>query len=160
MIEEQRKRLLFIDPHKYWLDFVVETLARDYDVHVASNLVDLPEIASEDLYFDLIFIGLSLAEENISKLSDLARSAGWHFIVLYPGSPDGITSRIFFKAGMRDLLSKPYDSDSLKMMVENEISTVDQYTTKRTKGAEVKNDYSLNVLRLWKSIYTASSNSL
>lgn len=146
-------RLLFIDRHKDWLDFVRGTLSKSYDVVVATEFDILYRTLREGHQFDLIFIGLNLAQENIEALSDIAQSSMWRFIVLFPGFPDRTTTRIFFKAGMRDLLSKPYDAASLKQMVEEEIEYVREHNGVQKKSEDDK-DYASRVRRLWESVQT------
>jgi response regulator RpfG family c-di-GMP phosphodiesterase len=102
-------RLLFIDPHAEWLRFVKLTLADDYEVFVGQEFGVLAEAQEEEKHFDLVFIGLNLAQKNMETLSHLAQASEkrWRFIVLFPGFPDSKTARILFKAGMRDSLSTP-----------------------------------------------------
>jgi DNA-binding NtrC family response regulator len=159
MNERQKKRLLFIDSHDEWLKFVNKALSEDYDVHTTGIFASLSKMAAGGRSFDLIFIGLNIAEQNMSELSDLAQTSMWSFVVLFPGSPDGKVSRIFFKAGVRDLLSKPYDEETLRKMVEEEIIAVQKYQ-ERTKKTKTQDDYVSQVLNLWNTIDPINSNSL
>ena len=159
-MEKLRKiRLLFIDPHEEWLSFVESTLADSFDVETAQEFKALFEM-QEGGPFDLIFIGLNVAQENMDALSYLAESFEnrWHFIVLFPGFPDDQAARILFKAGARDLLSKPYDPDTLRNVVEEEL----KFVSRRCKASKVlydTNDYQSQVRRLWEYVQVGISSS-
>ena len=149
MKKSQWIRLLFIDPHEEWLSFVESTLADLYDVCVAKDFEVLYK--AQEGQFDLIFVGLNLAQENMDVLSHLAQSSRWHFIVLFPGFPDGKTARILFKAGMRDLLGKPYDPESLRDMVKHQIAYVRERNKPLTESRD-SDDYESQVHRLWEFV--------
>jgi DNA-binding NtrC family response regulator len=114
--------ILFIDPHKDWLKFVKKSLSnvKGYEITTALDLDVLLESESENEGFDLIFIGMNLLRDNPKTMNELT-SSSWCFIVLFPGFPDQETARVMFKLGARDIFSKPYDAESLKKMIEEEI---------------------------------------
>jgi DNA-binding NtrC family response regulator len=148
-MSENSKRLLFIDANKEWLDFVDATLSniKGYDATVVKEL-NLSDAEDTNYHYDLVFIGLNYAKDNIDSLKQLAQTSKWHFIVLFPGFPDGKTARIFFRAGMRDLLSKPYDPISLKDVIEKEIKFVEEYKKRSSKKGGVSDNYEINTHRL------------
>lgn len=154
-----KKSLVFIDPNEEWLEFVRSTLEKTekYRIATVADFSELSHIVRKEKHFDLIFIGLSVVHENIETLSNLAQTSSWQFIVLFPGFPDGKTARILFRAGMRDLLSKPYDPQSLKNMVEEELNAVEQYR-KRVKALK-DDEYISRVHRLLESVQSTKSDS-
>jgi len=146
------KKLLFIDPHKDWLKLVKSTLKPpEYDAMISPTLDFLLKIDANE-HFDLVFIGLQLAKQNIKTISGLALSYTWRFVVLFPGFPDQKTARIMFKSGIRDISSKPYDAESIKKMVEEEIA----YVKKKNHIRNREIDFNTRLNRLSEIIYTPS----
>ena len=129
MEELQKVRLLFIDSREEWLNFALATLADLYDVVVIRGFEALFETQEDDWRCGaLAFIGLNVARENIEALGHLACSYQWQFVVLCPGIPDGRIARALFKAGARDVQSKPYEPESIKRIVEEEIRHVTEWS--------------------------------
>lgn len=145
------ERLLFVDPRQDWLDFVKSALSCLYEVHTAQDFCVLSDSLKQEQVFDLIFIGLNSAQDNIEMLSDLAQKSRWRFIVLFPGFPDRNTFRIFFKAGVWDLLSKPYDIETLREVVKEQIKHMKKHVAAAidSKG---KGDYTTQVSQLLKCV--------
>jgi DNA-binding NtrC family response regulator len=138
---KKRRKILLIDQHPEWLDFAGEVLGKDYDVSMLSrhhNLRSLPKDVRKMDGFDLIFIGLELATNNLDVLKPLFKQ--WQFVVIFPVIQENETVRLLFKAGVYDCARKPYDRDGLLKLVADELAfaeTVNRQekiqTTKKTR---------------------------
>lgn len=122
-------RLFFIDSNKEWLDFVMTTLAEEerYYVKVAHDFSMLDELSKND--FDLVFISVNFVEDNLESLSNIAKTR--YLVVLFPGSPDGKTQRVYLRAGMGDLLSKPYNPQALKNTIEEQLVYAEKHSSRQ-----------------------------
>jgi DNA-binding NtrC family response regulator len=147
------------------LEFVEKTLEKEPPegfefvtiVRTAANFDTIISANAKEPYFDLVLIGLGCIQENIKIITGLSRTSKWHFVALFPGFPDGQTARLLFKMGMRDLLSKPYDVDSLWEMVKEQIEYADEYQRKKRKELSTE-DYRIRVNQLNESLKTTNKN--
>jgi DNA-binding NtrC family response regulator len=155
-------RLLFIDLHEEWLDFIESTLSESYEIEVAKSIDILCEMRRSKRYFDLIFIGLSYVQDNIEKVSQLARSVDnhWHFVVLFPGFPDARNARVLYRAGVLDLQGKPYGAESLREMVEEELDLARRRIEARGRLEKEEDDYKSRVHRLSEYAQTITAANL
>jgi DNA-binding NtrC family response regulator len=116
-------QILLIDRHRRWLKFAQETLGEaGYAVMIASDFDEATEYyLSQD--FDLILIGLDQAESNLATLSDLAKDHHHprRFVVMFPVRQTFDRVRIVFKAGVYDVVDKPYGGDILLEIVSKEL---------------------------------------
>ena len=122
MKKARRIRLLFIDPYEKWLTFVKSSLANTYEVSTGATFNKLIRAKKNSEDFDLVFIDAGIAQENIDKLTHIIQLSQWHFVVFFPGSLERERARVFFRAGVQDSLSKPYDPETLLKVIEEQIN--------------------------------------
>jgi DNA-binding NtrC family response regulator len=121
-----KHRILLIDQHAEWLEFAQEVLANEYDVvtlhknEMGSFRQDISGVNG----FDLIFLGLELAANNLDVLKPLFKH--WNFVVIFPIIQENDTVRLLFKAGVYDCAPKPYERDGLLRLVAEEIDFAKQ----------------------------------
>jgi DNA-binding NtrC family response regulator len=121
------KRILFIDRHPEWLQFAQETLQAQYDVLTAMSFEEAAQCCirgGQPQQFDLIFVGLDLATDNLKTIESLGKQ--WRFVVMFPVFQDDEKLRILFKAGVYDCADKPYEREGLMELVASELSMAEQ----------------------------------
>jgi DNA-binding NtrC family response regulator len=139
-------RLLFVDSQTKWLAFVMSTLANLFHVRTTARFDFLVQAQEEARDYDLVFLGLGLARENMEALRSLIESTRWAFVVFTPGYPEKSTARALYKLGVRDVIAKPYDQQSLTNVIRDEIEHAEDRIARR--GAFRENDYQSRVVRL------------
>jgi response regulator RpfG family c-di-GMP phosphodiesterase len=121
-MKKRKSKILLIDQHPEWLDFARAVLQEDYEVLAlkrGENLSLENEVSSLD-GFDLVFIGLELATNNLDALKPLFKQ--WHFVVIFPVLQSNDTVRLLFKAGVYDCARKPYEREGLLKLVADELA--------------------------------------
>ena len=158
--QDGKIRLLFIDAHVEWLRFVERALADSYEVMTCLEFEALSE-AREGGEIELVFVGLSVAQESLSALSKLAANGGnhWHFVVLFPGRPDAQTARVLLRSGVWDILGKPYDANTLRHVVEEELRILERHTKAR-ESRNRDDSYRSQVSRLLECVAQEGLNGI
>jgi response regulator RpfG family c-di-GMP phosphodiesterase len=110
---QNKRKILLIDQHPEWLEFARGVLGEE--------ILSLGDQTREINGFDLIFIGLELATNNLEILRPLFSK--WHFIVVFPVIQENETVRLLFRAGVYDCARKPYERDGLLKLVSDELIT-------------------------------------
>lgn len=121
------RRILLIDRHLEWLQFAQEALQERYDVLTAMNFEEAMKCCIQEgrsQEFDLIFVGLDLATNNLDTIKSLGKQ--WRFVVMFPVFQEDEKLRILFKAGVYDCADKPYEREELLKLVEDELSTAER----------------------------------
>lgn len=119
-----RMRMLLVDRNLAWLQFAEEVLRERYDVLTAMSFEDVSSCCFQGGHpelFDLIFIGLDLATDNLSVIKSLGKQ--WRCIVMFPVFQEDTKLRVLFKAGVYDCTDKPYEHEGLLKLVEDELHT-------------------------------------
>lgn len=132
----KKQKILLIDQHQEWLDFAETVLGKDYEVITLTQTknITFPEKIKEVNGFDLIFLGLELATQNLDALRPLFKR--WNFVVIFPVLQENDTMRLLFKAGVYDCAPKPYEQEGLRKLVAEELDL-----------AKKSNDYHENTMR-------------
>lgn len=120
---KDRQKILLIDQHPEWLKFAQDVLSDEYAVVTLTSYDEAPSIEYEvesNEGFDLIFIGLELATNNLDMLKPLFKQ--WQFVVVFPVLQENETVRMLFKAGVYDCAPKPYEREGLLKLVANELA--------------------------------------
>ncbi len=121
---KNKYKILLLDKHPEWLEFAKSVLSDDYEVVALTGqdqILSLKDQLGKVNGFDLIFIGLELATNNLDVLKPLFSK--WHFIVVFPVIQNNETVRLLFRAGVYDCARKPYERDGLLKLVEDELIT-------------------------------------
>lgn len=142
------KRVLFVDSHENWLQFVRRTLTdqgrgeHNYEIHTSQDLGILSRASWIGCSFDLIFVDDALAESCMDILNREVRSdeRSRKVVVLSRRTPDGPDARGFFQMGASDVAVKPLDSPSLRVLLKDELEVVD-HRRSRAGNACRETDY-------------------
>ena len=126
----KKYKLLFIEANIEWQNFVKDALKKYetiFDVSVVSEFTKL-EKCSDINGFDLVFLGLRSALDNVSEITEINQlQKCWHFVVLYPGIQPGTdVFRLLFKAGVFDLSSRPMKPDALYELIKDVIAQIEK----------------------------------
>jgi DNA-binding NtrC family response regulator len=120
---KNKRKILLIDQHPEWLKLADGVLSKDYEIVTLSNNKDILSLQAKPgrmESFDLIFIGLELATNNLDVLKPLFKQ--WHFVVIFPVLQENETVRLLFKAGVYDCAPKPYEREGLQKLVADELA--------------------------------------
>ena len=122
-----RERILLIDKHPEWLQLAAEVLQWQYEVTTAKSFEEASECClgeKRSQKFDLIFVGLDLATNNLDTIAQLSKvpSGKWRFVVMFQVFQDDKTLRMLFKAGVYDCTDKPYEREGLLKLVAEELA--------------------------------------
>lgn len=125
-------RILLIDQHAEWLEFAHKVLAKEYDVVILhkNEMGSFKQDINNVNGFDLIFLGLELATNNLDVLKPLFKH--WNFVVIFPIIQENDTVRLLFKAGVYDCAPKPYEREGLLRLVAEEIDFAKQAIEDKT----------------------------
>lgn len=122
-VMKKRPKILLIDQHPEWLGFAQDVLNEDYDVIAHKNWDNLLSPVKDENTkaggFDLVFIGLELATNNLDALKPFFKQ--WNFVVVFPVIETNETVRLLFKAGVYDCARKPYEREGLLKLVADEL---------------------------------------
>jgi DNA-binding NtrC family response regulator len=147
----KKNKILLIDQHHEWLEFAQDVLNDEYEVTTISNYKDislLQEKTNSINGFDLIFIGLELATNNLAALKPLFKK--WQFVVVFPIIQENDTVRMLFKAGVYDCAPKPYEREGLLKLVADELIEAKMANDKTIFSPQEREKYEKQFANLFK----------
>jgi len=112
--------ILLVDPDDTWLDFAMGTLQEQgIRARVATGIDEAEQIPRITSKPQLVLVDLEFAERVPDQLWHFAESKNRYVVVLFPTDLTPYRMSRVVKLGVYDCVGKPYDAQSLLVLVKS-----------------------------------------